>query len=230
MLDDGTGRRFQATGNMAEPRCDNCARRIQMVVGAHQDGAMKRVASGSDGSGLSDPGRRHARRRAARGDNPLASPSLSCRRAAVALWSRRASPFEQRSRQIVATTGNAADSWVQIPLAPRERPGRVIDGALNRVGWMEGPAHQKSQEVPGFLSIGLGFTRLVDGALQGISLDREEALFIGSCHRCGAVRDRQFVVDVDQMGLHGRLADVETFGDLGVGVAVGDFPQHIDLS
>ncbi len=64
----------------------------------------------------------------------------------------------------------------------------------------------------------------------GSSLNGEEALLIGSCHRCGAVRDRQLAVDVDQMRLHGCFADLETFGDLGVGVAVGDFPQHIDLS
>lgn len=65
---------------------------------------------------------------------------------------------------------------------------------------------------------------------RGVSLDREEALLVGPCHRCGAVRDRQLVEDVDQVCLHGRLADVEALGDLGVGVAAGDFAQHVDLS
>src|SRR5215218_2919221 len=69
-----------------------------------------------------------------------------------------------------------------------------------------------------------GCRRLLTGASS-----RGAVSYAGTTDRLNAVAEIELLQDVGDVGLDGRITDVQLPRDLGVGESAGDQPKHIEL-
>ena len=101
---------------------------------------------------------------------------------------------------------------------PRATRRSSVSTSSRRARWrsISWPSNTKVPDTPGFW-----------GPLRLLAQETERHR---GRHRRGAVGDAELVERPQQMGFHGRLADVQLTSDVGVGLALGDLAEHFDFA